>query len=96
MRERKQRLDSIMRTLEEAISHGRKRTRMDAAKMFEGLNKEEWEQALEMPQLLHLHLSKELCFDIKFKIHSKLKTGYLLAIGSSPFWNSSFLKGLSL
>ncbi len=44
MRERQ---DSIMHTLEDTISHERKRTRMDAAKMFEGLNKEEWERALE-------------------------------------------------
>ena len=44
---RKERLSAILDTLEETISHARKGVPMKTEKMFAGLNKEEWGEALK-------------------------------------------------
>lgn len=44
---RKERLAAILNTLEETISNAQKGVSMDAEKMFGGLNKEAWTEALE-------------------------------------------------
>lgn len=46
LQERQYRLTGILKTLAEAIEHEEGDERMTAEKMFEGLNREEWERAL--------------------------------------------------
>lgn len=58
---RKERLSAILNTLEKTISHARKGVPMDAEKMFAGLNKEEWEEALKDQ---NEHLQKEHGYSI--------------------------------
>lgn len=58
---RKERLSVILNTLEETISHTRKGVPMGAEKMFAGLNKEEWGDALKGQ---NEHLQKEYGYSI--------------------------------
>lgn len=58
---RRERLTVILNTLNETISHARKGVPMSKDKMFAGLNKEEWGEALE-PQ--NEQLQKEYGFSI--------------------------------
>ena len=44
--ERSERMDSILKTIEESIIFAEKGENMDQSKMFKGLNKEEWKEAL--------------------------------------------------
>lgn len=46
LKEKEQRLDSILHMLEETIQHEQKGVPMSKEKMFNGLNKEEWEDAI--------------------------------------------------
>lgn len=43
---RKQRLERLVKTIEDSIVHAKKGEVMDKSKMFNGFNKEEWENAL--------------------------------------------------
>ncbi|QHQ60463.1 MerR family transcriptional regulator [Anaerocolumna sedimenticola] len=43
---RRQRMDCLLKTIEESIHFTRKGVNMDKTKMFTGLNKEEWKEAL--------------------------------------------------
>jgi len=58
---RKDRLSAILDTLEETISHARKGVTMSATKMFSGLDKEKWGEALKGQ---NEHLQKEYGYTI--------------------------------
>lgn len=62
---RKERLTAILNTLDKTISHARKGVPMSTDKMFVGLNKEAWGEALK-PQ--NEHLRKEYGFSIDTSI----------------------------
>lgn len=58
---RRQRLGSILHTLEEAIIHAEKGVTMNKEKMFTGLNKQEWEETLSGQ---NEYLKKEYGYDM--------------------------------
>lgn len=58
---RQQRLGSILHTLEEAIIHAEKGVTMSKEKIFTGLNKQEWEEALSEQ---NEYLKKEYGYDM--------------------------------
>ncbi|AYD41148.1 MerR family transcriptional regulator [Clostridium fermenticellae] len=58
---RKERLSAILNTLDEAISHAQKGVPMNTEKMFTGLNKAEWGDALKDQ---NEHLQKEYGFSL--------------------------------
>ena len=59
---RKARLCAVLDTLEETLSHAQKGDTMSTQKMFTGLNKEEWEKALQNQKQ---HLQKEYDYSMK-------------------------------
>lgn len=61
LRERSERMDSILKTIEESIIFAEKGENMDQSKLFKGLNKEEWKEALSEQKE---YLSKEYEFEM--------------------------------
>ncbi|MBE6061877.1 MAG: MerR family transcriptional regulator [Clostridium sulfidigenes] len=61
LKAREQRLTDILRTLEETIQHEQKGVPMSKEKMFNGLNKKEWEEAIT---LQNEHLQEKYDYEI--------------------------------
>lgn len=61
LRERSERMDSILKTIEESIIFAEKGENMDQSNLFKGLNKEEWKEALSEQKE---YLSKEYEFEM--------------------------------
>ncbi len=61
LKERQQRMDTILKTLEITMGYEEKGEPMDKSKMFQGLNKEQWKEALSEQ---NEHLKKEYGYDL--------------------------------
>ena len=91
---RKARLCAVLDTLEETLSHARKGDAMSTQKMFTGLNKDEWENALQDQKQ---HLQKEYDYSmITDNIDpNKLNAKAEEASRFLSFMSESLQKGLS-
>lgn len=92
---RKQRLDVLLKTLEETISHTQKGVPMTTEKMFKGLNQSEWEQAIT-EQNNYLQNVYEFKFDTKNVDAEKMNKQAAEAVDFMTFMGTALRNGVSI